>query len=104
MGEQLIPGNPANADREENSMSGSVKRIGTILIKELQEFKSNTNVLVVYLLPVIIFAIFKGLINDMPASLTISFSLVMLAGEVCVSVPAMLIAEEKEKKTLNVLR
>ena len=84
-------------------MSGSVKRIGAILIKELQEFKSNMNVLVMYLIPVMIFAIFKGLINDMPASFTISFSLVMLVGEVCVFVPAMLIAEEKEKKTLNVL-
>jgi ABC-2 type transport system permease protein len=84
-------------------MSGSLKRIGAILIKELQEFKSNTNVLIMYLLPVIIFVIFKGLINDMPTSLTISFSLVMLVGEVCVFVPAMLIAEEKEKKTLNVL-
>lgn len=84
-------------------MNGSVKRIGAILLKELQDFKSNGNVLVLYLLPLIIYGIFKGLIAEIPDSWTISLSLVMLVGEVCLYVPAMLIAEEKEKKTLNVL-
>jgi ABC-2 type transport system permease protein len=84
-------------------MNGSIKRIGAILLKELQEFKSNINVLFMYLLPLIIYAIFKGLLSEIPDAWTISFSLVMLVGEVCVFVPSMLIAEEKEKKTLNVL-
>lgn len=84
-------------------MNGSIKRIGAIFIKEVQEIRTNINVLFMYLLPVLIFGIYKSFIKDMPASMTIAFSLVMLVGEVCVFVPAMLLAEEKEKKTLNVL-
>jgi ABC-2 type transport system permease protein len=84
-------------------MNSSIKRIGAIFIKELQDIRSNINVLFMYFLPILIFIIFNGLIADIPLSWTLAFSLVMLVGEVCVFIPAMIIAEEKEKKTLGVL-
>lgn len=84
-------------------MSNSLKRIGAIFIKELQDIGTNLNVMFMYILPLLMLFIYKTLIPDFPAAWSTSFALVMLVGEVGTLVPAMLIAEEKEKKTLEVL-
>lgn len=84
-------------------MSHSLKRVGAILMKELQDIRTNANVLVMFLLPIFIFLIYKQFMPDYPKSWVLAFSLTMLIGEVAIFVLAMLIAEEKEKRTLEVL-
>lgn len=84
-------------------MTQSIRRINAIFIKELQDLKNNLNVLLMYFIPPLIVYIYKSLIPDFPPSLSLGMGLVMLASMIGLYLPAMIIAEEKEKKTLGAL-
>jgi ABC-2 type transport system permease protein len=84
-------------------MSFSLKRVGAILIKELQDIKSNWNVIYMYLLPLLLTYLFGNFIPDMPEGFALGFGLLFMVVMVGMYVPSMIIAEEKEKKTLEVL-
>ncbi len=79
------------------------KRILAILIKEAQDIRSNSNLLVMYLMPILFTYIWENFIPDMPAGFGAAFGLIFLVVMVGMYVPSMLIAEEKEKNTIEVL-
>ena len=81
----------------------SISRIKAIFIKETQDVKSNANVIFMFLIPVILTLIYKYMIQGMPEGMAITFGLLFLAVMIGMYVPSMIIAEEKEKKTLQVL-
>lgn len=84
-------------------MSASILRTKAIFIKELQDIKSNMNILFMYLIPIAMTVIYKNFIPDMPEGFILGFGLLFLVTMAGMYVPAMMIAEEKEKKTLGVL-
>lgn len=84
-------------------MSGSFKRIGAIFVKELQDVKTNVNISFMFFLPVLLALIYDKIIPDMPEGMALAFGLLFLVIMVGMYVPAMTIAEEKEKKTMEVL-
>ena len=84
-------------------MTLSFKRIGAILIKEAHDFKTNINILIMYLIPMLLAYIYNNFIPGMPKGFALSFGLLFLVVMVGMYVPSMMIAEEKEKKTLGVL-
>lgn len=84
-------------------MSFSLKRVGAIIIKEVQDIRTNLNVIYMYLLPVLLTYIFGNFIPDMPEGFALSFGLLFMVVMIGMYVPSMIIAEEKEKKTLEVL-
>ena len=82
-------------------MTFSMRRLSAILRKEVQDFKSNSQVLMMIGFP-LLFAIIYGQaeeFREMAANLTVVMALVFIGG----FVQAMMIAEEKEKHTLRVL-
>lgn len=82
---------------------GSLKRIQAILIKEIQDIKSNSNIMVMYFMPILFTYIWENFIPEMPAGFGAAFGLIFLVVMVGMYVPSMLIAEEKEKNTMEVL-
>ncbi len=82
---------------------GSLKRIQAIMIKEIQDIKSNSNIMVMYLMPILFTYIWETFIPEMPAGFGAAFGLIFLVVMVGMYVPSMLIAEEKEKNTMEVL-
>lgn len=84
-------------------MSASIKRISAIFIKELQDIRTNMNQLFMYILPFLLTFLYKNFIPHMPKGMALSLGLLMLNILVGLMLPAMMIAEEKEKKTLEVL-
>ncbi|MFN2362893.1 MAG: ABC transporter permease [Halarsenatibacteraceae bacterium] len=82
---------------------GSLKRIQAILIKEVQDIRSNSNIMVMYLMPILFTYIWENFIPEMPAGFGAAFGLIFLVVMVGMYVPSMLIAEEKEKNTMEVL-
>lgn len=84
-------------------MSSSLKRIGAIFVKELQDVKTNVNISFMFFLPVLIAVVYDRIIPDMPKGMAMAFGLMFLVVMVGMYVPAMTIAEEKEKKTMEVL-
>lgn len=81
----------------------ALKRIQAILIKEVQDIKSNSNIMVMYLMPILFTYIWENFIPEMPAGFGAAFGLIFLVVMVGMYVPSMLIAEEKEKNTIEVL-
>jgi len=81
----------------------SFKRIAAIAVKELHDFKTNINILIMYIIPIMIAYIYDKLIPGMPEGFALMFGLLFLVVLVGMYVPPMMIAEEKEKKTLSVL-
>ncbi|MFW6382324.1 MAG: ABC transporter permease [Bacillota bacterium] len=81
----------------------SLKRIQAILIKEVQDIKSNSNIMVMYLMPILFTYIWENFIPEMPSGFGAAFGLIFLVVMVGMYVPSMLIAEEKEKNTIEVL-
>lgn len=78
-----------------------MKRISAIFRKEVQDFKSNSQILIMLAMP-IVFAVIYGQatqFKEIAANLTVSMAIIFIAG----FVQAMIIAEEKEKYTLRVL-
>ena len=84
-------------------MNSSIKRIKAILTKETQDLMKNTNVYVMYFLPVLLTFLWDKVITGMPQGFSLSFGLLFLVVMVGMYVPSMIIAEEKEKKTIEVL-
>ena len=84
-------------------MKSRKRIIAAILLKEFQDIKKNINLLVMYFLPVFFTLIFTYFIPDMPSGFALNFGLLFLVVMMGMYVPSMLIAEEKEKKTLEVL-
>lgn len=78
-------------------------RINAIILKELQDIKTNANVSVMYILPLILAVLYKYLIPGMPKGLPLGMGLLFLVVLVGMYVPSMMIAEEKEKNTIEVL-
>ncbi len=81
----------------------AIKRILAILIKEFQDIRSNSNLLIMYLMPILFTYIWENLIPEMPDGFGAAFGLIFLVVMVGMYVPSMLIAEEKEKNTIEVL-
>ncbi|KEK25461.1 ABC transporter permease [Bacillus gaemokensis] len=82
-------------------MTFSMRRFSAIFRKEMRDFKSNSQVLMMIGVPVL-FAIIYGQAEQfrgVAANLTVIMALVFIGG----FVQAMMIAEEKEKHTLRVL-
>ena len=84
-------------------MTISINRIKAILIKELKDLKSNTNCLVMILLPIMFSVIYGQIITGMPKIQALILPILMAIILIGPFIPSMLIAEEKEKNTLRVL-
>lgn len=86
-------------------MNFSIMRVKALFMKELKDYYRNLNVLITFLAPVI-FICLLGFIPHKSANLSMflfNFSLNYGIGFICLPSIAMLIAEEKEKNTLDVL-
>ncbi len=81
----------------------NIKRILAIFYKELQDIKSNSNITVMFLIPILLTYLWENLIPGMPSGMGLSLGMMFLIVMVGMYVPAMLIAEEKEKNTIEVL-
>ncbi|MFQ6336888.1 ABC transporter permease [Bacillus sp. AF62] len=81
-------------------MTFSMKRVSAIFRKEVQDFKTNSQVLLMAFLPIILSFLFRrfGVGKEMLGITTIT-AFLFVAG----FVQSMVIAEEKEKHTLRVL-
>src|SRR5690554_2018272 len=84
-------------------MGNSLNRVSAIFIKELQDLKRNTNIVYMYFLPVFLTLLWDRVMPDMPAGFALGFGLLFTVVMVGMYVPSMIIAEEKEKKTIEVL-
>jgi len=80
-----------------------IARITAVLIKEIQDIRKNPNILVMYALPVFLTLLWNNIMPGMPPAMALSFGLLFLVVMVGMYVPSMMIAEEKEKKTIEVL-
>ena len=72
----------------------SLKRIGAIFIKELHDLKTNINILIMYIIPIVIAYIYDKLIPGMPEGFALAFGLLFLVVMVGMYVPSMMIAGE----------
>lgn len=83
----------------------NIKRINAIFIKEVQDLRTNWNQLCMYILPIAFAIIYGKLIpaGEMPKGTGIIFGLSTLVIMIGIFIPAMMVAEEKEKRTLEVL-
>lgn len=82
-------------------MTFSMRRFSAMFRKELQDFKTNSQTLIMLLMPLVFSVLFSRSDNmrEVGANSLTAMALVMVGG----FVQAMLIAEEKEKNTLRVL-
>lgn len=78
-------------------------RVKAVMIKERQDIGKNSNILVMYFLPILMTLIWSRIIPNMPQGFALGFGLLLLVVMVGMYVPSMMIAEEKEKKTIEVL-
>ena len=67
-------------------MTLSFKRIGAILIKEAHDFKTNINILIMYLIPILLAYIYDNFIPGMPRGFS-SFGILFLVAMVGMYVP-----------------
>jgi ABC-2 type transport system permease protein len=83
----------------------NLKRVNAIFTKEIKDLRTNWNQLSMYILPLIFTFIYSNLIpsDQMPKGAGIILGLSTLVIMVGIYIPAMMIAEEKEKRTLEVL-
>lgn len=77
--------------------------IRAIIIKELQDIRTNSNLLVMFAMPIFFTFVWDNLMSELPQGFGAAFGLIFLVVMVGMYVPSMLIAEEKEKKTIEVL-
>ncbi len=78
-------------------------RITAVFLKEIEDIRRNPNILVLYALPVLLTLLWNNIMPGMPPGMGLSFGLLFLVVMVGMYVPSMMIAEEKEKKTIEVL-
>lgn len=83
----------------------NLKRVNTIFIKELQDLRTNWNQLSMYILPIAFTLVYSKLIpsDQMPKGSGLILGLSTLVIMVGIYIPALMVAEEKEKRTLEVL-
>jgi len=81
----------------------SLRRVYAIAAKEAQDLRTNTNILIMYPVPVLIALIYARLIPAVPVSFAVAFGIMFMVVLGGIYIPAMMIAEEKEKNTLGVL-
>lgn len=77
--------------------------IKAIIIKELEDIKTNSNLLVMLAMPIFFTFVWDNLMSELPPGFGAAFGLIFLVVMVGMYIPSMLIAEEKEKKTIEVL-
>lgn len=77
--------------------------IKAIIIKELQDIRTNSNLLVMLVMPIFFTFVWDNLMSELPRGFGAAFGLIFLVVMVGMYIPSMLIAEEKEKKTIEVL-
>ncbi|MGM0420272.1 MAG: ABC transporter permease [Bacillota bacterium] len=77
--------------------------IKAIIIKELQDIRTNSNLLVMLVMPIFFTFVWDNLMSELPKGFGAAFGLIFLVVMVGMYIPSMLIAEEKEKKTIEVL-
>ncbi|MEH7455913.1 ABC transporter permease [Bacillus pseudomycoides] len=82
-------------------MTFSMRRFSAIFRKEVQDFKTNSQTLIMMAMPIFFAILFSRSDNfrEVGASMLITMTLVFVGG----FIQAMLIAEEKERSTLRVL-
>ena len=83
-------------------MTLSLKRIGAILIKEAHDFKTNINILIMYLIPILLAYIYDNFIPGMPRGFALSFGILFLVVMVGMYVPSMMIAEKRRRRPLSI--
>lgn len=81
----------------------NLARVKAVMIKEKQDIGKNSNILVMYFLPILMTLIWSRIIPNMPQGFALGFGLLLLVVLVGMYVPSMMIAEEKEKNTIEVL-
>lgn len=79
------------------------RRVLAILVKEAQDITTNISVLPMYVMPIIFLLLFDRVSDQIIREWNAGFSLLFLLSIVGIYVPSMLVAEEKEKHTLQVL-
>lgn len=81
----------------------SINRISAIFIKEVQDLRKNKNIIYMYFIPILLTLIWDKIVVEMPDIAALGFGLMFLVVMVGIYVPSMLISEEKEKHTMEVL-
>lgn len=85
-------------------MSSSLKRVNALFIKELRDFVRNPNVLIMLVLPLVFAILYGRMMNGvLPGEYALGICLLISLSMIGCMVPAMIIAEEKEKNTLRTL-
>lgn len=79
------------------------RRILAIFTKEVQDLVTNFNVSFVYILPLGVVILFQRMMVEMGSVPITAFGILFLLSMGGIYVPSMLIAEEKDKRTLEVL-
>lgn len=79
------------------------RRILAIFRKEAQDIVTNFNVSFMFVLPLGIVILFQRMISEMGSVMITSFGILFLLAMGGLYVPSMLVAEEKDKRTLQVL-
>lgn len=82
-------------------MTTSLVRIGALVVKEYQDFKSNSQILLMAALPIFFVLLYKNMTDEI--EIRAVFPLLMALTMVTSYTQSLLIAEEKEKNTLRVL-
>lgn len=80
----------------------SMRRTIALFIKELQDIKRNWNILFIFAIGPLMAVIYRNLLA-IPSAPTAVLGILMGSTMVGIYVPAMMLAEEKEKNTLRVL-
>ncbi|MFW6287783.1 MAG: ABC transporter permease [bacterium] len=81
----------------------NMNRIKAIFVKELQDVKTNTSVIYMFFLPVVLTILWDRFMSDMPDGFALTMGILFLVVMVGMYVPAMIVSEEKEKNTIGVL-
>lgn len=79
------------------------RRILAIFRKEAQDLVTNFNVSFIFVLPLGIVVLFQRMMSEMSSAVITAFGLLFLLAMGGIYVPSMLVAEEKDKRTLEVL-
>lgn len=81
----------------------SIRRVNTLIIKEMKDMLKNINVFGMCLLPLILAILYSQMISGDGRTNILSLFLIMNSCMIIPMVMAMLIAEEKEKNTMRTL-
>lgn len=79
------------------------RRILAIFRKEAQDFVTNFNVSIIFLMPLGVVVLFQRMVPEMGSGAITSFGILFLLAMGGIYVPSMLVAEERDKRTLEVL-